>query len=103
MYIKTTPEDEKELMKQPVFELPDSPGVLPRLSISLADAEQLLSLFTTCESADRHFHTCQSDLFRRFVCDAYKAQNVTKAFGKLKTALEDAKAAQTPQTDEKEE
>ena len=34
-----------------------------------------------------HYHTCQSELFRRHVCSAYKAANVIDAFDRLKAMI----------------
>ena len=58
------------------------------LSITIADAEQLLELYKICESSDRHYKGCQADLFRRMVSSTYKAKAVESAFGRLSKALE---------------
>jgi len=59
--------------------------------ISVNDAEKIYDLFFNVESADAHFHTCQSVNFRQHVQSVYKAQNISKAFEALKTAINKAK------------
>lgn len=44
-------------------------------------------LFNACALADLHYHTCQSELFRRHVCSTYKAANVVDAFDRLKAMI----------------
>ena len=41
--------------------------------LTMEDAKQIYELFNACALADLHYHTCQSELFRRHVCSAYKA------------------------------
>jgi len=59
--------------------------------ISVNDAEKIYDLFFNVESADAHFHTCQSVNFRQHVQSVYKAPNISKAFEALKTAIDKAK------------
>ncbi|MBR3795972.1 MAG: hypothetical protein IKK34_08090 [Clostridia bacterium] len=61
---------------------------LKNITISVEDAKQLFSLYSTCESADRHFYSCQSASFRQFVSSTYKAANVSGAFARLKEKIE---------------
>lgn len=58
------------------------------IEVSLEDARQLFELYKTCELADRHFHSCQSDLYRRHVSAACKARNVSRAFERLKEQMD---------------
>ena len=58
------------------------------IEVSLEDARQLFELYKTCELADRHFHSCQSDLYRRHVSAACKARNVSRAFERLKEQID---------------
>lgn len=58
------------------------------IEVSLEDARQMLELYKTCELADRHFHSCQSDLYRRHVSAACKAKNVSGAFERLKEQMD---------------
>lgn len=58
------------------------------IEVSLEDAWQLFELYKTCELADRHFHSCQSDLYRRHVSAACKAKNVSRAFERLKEQMD---------------
>ena len=57
------------------------------VSLSLEDARQLMELYNTCELADRHFHSCQGDLFRRHVSAACHSPNVSGAFERLKAKI----------------
>ena len=41
--------------------------------LTMEDAKQIYELFNACALADLHYHTCQSELFRRHVCSTYKA------------------------------
>lgn len=59
--------------------------------VSLEDAKQMLELYRTCELADRHFKSCQSDLYRRHVSAACKANNVSGAFSRLKGQIDRSK------------
>ena len=36
--------------------------------LTMEDAKQIYELFNACALADLHYHTCQSELFRRHVC-----------------------------------
>ena len=51
--------------------------------LTMEDAKQIYELFNACALADLHYHTCQSELFRRHVCSTYKAANVVDAFDRL--------------------
>ena len=51
--------------------------------LTMEDAKQIYELFNAC----LHYHTCQSELFRRHVCSAYKAANVIDAFDRLKAMI----------------
>ena len=55
--------------------------------LTMEDAKQIYELFNTCALADLHYHTCQSELFRRHVCSTYKAANVVYAFDRLKAMI----------------
>lgn len=70
------------------------------ISIDAADADQLYALFHTCEAADRHFHSCQGALFRQFVCESYKAENVSGAFGRLKARIDELNREETHDGDD---
>lgn len=58
------------------------------IEVSMEDARQLYELYKTCVLADRHFHSCQSDLYRRHVSAACKAKNVSTAFERLKEQMD---------------
>ena len=58
------------------------------IEVSLEDARQMLELYRTCELADMHFKSCQSDLFRRHVSASCKAESVRAAFGRLKETMD---------------
>lgn len=57
------------------------------VSITLEDAKNIMALFDACVLADRHFHSCQGDLFRRHVCASYKAKNTNEAYLRLKEQI----------------
>ena len=63
------------------------------ITVSISDAERIYELFMHIESADAHYHTCQSANFRQHVQSVYKAPNIGKAFDALKTAIDNAKGA----------
>lgn len=70
---------------------PVEAGTNDAVIISVNDAEKIYDLFFNVESADAHFHTCQSVNFRQHVQSVYKAPNISKAFEALKTAINKAK------------
>ena len=70
---------------------PVEAGTNDAVIISVNDAEKIYDLFFNVESADAHFHTCQSVNFRQHVQSVYKAPNISKAFEALKTVINKAK------------
>ena len=60
----------------------------PEITITLADAEQIMALYTNVEAADAHYQRCQSDLFREHVRASYKAALVDAAYARLKQAMD---------------
>ena len=70
---------------------PVEAGTNDAVIISVNDTEKIYDLFFNVESADAHFHTCQSVNFRQHVQSVYKAPNISKAFEALKTAINKAK------------
>lgn len=61
------------------------------VSIPIEDAEQICELFNGVETADSHFHTCQSVNFRDYIKAVYKAPKVGAAFAVLKQKIAQAK------------
>ena len=55
--------------------------------LTMEDAKQIYELFNACAFGGFDYHTCQSELFRRHVCSAYKAANVVDAFDRLKAMI----------------
>lgn len=58
------------------------------ITISKQDAQQILELFDSIEMADKHYYSCQSNVFRRFVVSTSKSANVSGAYARLKAKLE---------------
>lgn len=59
------------------------------ISIPLEDARRICELYRACALADIHYHSCQGALFRRYVCETYKAPGISRAFERLKARLDE--------------
>lgn len=57
------------------------------ITLTLAQAQALIDLYTNCERADTVYKACQSDLFRGLVMTSCKALSVTDAIQHLKAQI----------------
>lgn len=77
-----------EAISEEVVETVEAPATV---TIPVATANYLYDLYRNIESADAHFHRCQSDNFRQHVVSVYNAANVRNAFSLLKSAIDKEK------------
>ena len=52
------------------------------------DLRSLLGLWEACEAAERHFHSCQSALFRNFLRSVWDAPDMHRVQERLRAALQ---------------
>ena len=55
--------------------------------VDAEDLKTLLGLWEACEAAERHFHSCQSALFRNFLRSVWDAPNMHRVQERLSAAL----------------
>ena len=59
--------------------------------LPLSVAEKIYEMYNSLDSADAHFHTCQSTNFREHVRSVLKAPKIVKAFQSLKSDIDSVK------------